>query len=99
MPPPPIFEEDRVYCFAPVWPSVVYNIVRSITKVWLDPAYSNLIQTLIIESRCSLSSWGWGGQSDKGQGHSDCGKAALGGHVLVYKQTLVNFGLFCRKTV
>ena len=48
------FEEEGVHCFAPVSlsvnPSVVYNLVQSITRVWLGPAFSNFIQTLVIES-------------------------------------------------
>ena len=53
-----------------------YNLVRpSLLKLHTD-----------IGHRCSLRFWG---QSNKSQGHSDCDKAALVGHVLFYKQTLV----------
>ena len=44
------------------------NIVRSVTIVWFGPAFSNLIKTFVIWSRCSFL---FKGQWGKGRGHSD----------------------------
>ena len=50
----PPFEEEGVYSFAPVCPSVICNLVRLITRVMFGPVFSNFIQILVKESRCSL---------------------------------------------
>ena len=68
------YNENPVCCFAPVclstYPSVIDNLVRSMSRVRLGRAFSNFIQILVIESRCSplifgsigyrsMSQWLW----------------------------------------
>ena len=57
-------------------PSVVYNLVQSITRVWLTPAFSKFIHTLRVDVPYRFLD-----HSDKGQGQSDCDKAAVWGGV------------------
>ena len=49
----------RLFLCPSVRPFVLYNLVRSINRVWLGLVFSNFIQTLVIESRCSLSILGF----------------------------------------